>query len=702
MKKQTLRILALTVILALAVTILASCEFIGGTTPCSHSRVGIGDCKNLGKCLECAEPVGEYGDHVYNSNIAPPTCTEAGYTDYTCMVCGYTKCETSTPALGHSFGEWAFTRQPTSEEAGEMQRKCTRCEYAETERVDPHEHTVAYGEAKAVTCATEGWEAYEYCTQCNYTTKVIIEPVGHEYGDYIALGNGTHYRVCANDPAHVLTESCSGGVADGNSLPKCAFCKAEYDLVVRAGNSSYGYHALGEYSSGEGMQALYKDMTATAEAFFTSNEDVAAEGGHHVIGEYDLSKYSITLNEAMAVWKVFYVSNPAYYWLDASVVTRGENIIVLTIADDYASGAYRRICDAAIEDMKTECAALLSGDMTTLEKAMKITEYIVSGMEYAYESDGTTPVDDMWAHSMAGFAMHGSGVCETYAKSFMYLCQINGVECIIGSGMGRGEAHAWNYVKLDGEWYGADITWTDNSGDVAVYDYFGLSDATIHADHISHSSTSFDNKFIYKTPTLATKDIEPTALYKNGEYVGMYKSIDDSFTAMTDSTAEYEIYVGYFSFMVGAPVHTISSAATPNVKKLTITGMNQFVGEGYLDNNSMIMLPEILTLGSDVTLKNLHVSAFDSTNGSEIRLGGNVLTVDGNSVFIESVITGDEETSAIAITTVGKAYFAGGVNVYRVTSEEYKAVFGADSKIKYANSKCYTQNGAVVEIEHKS
>ena len=701
MKKTTLKILALTVLLAIAITTIASCEFIVGA-PCTHVSVGLGDCQNRGKCRECGEPVGQLGDHVYNSSIASPTCTEAGRTDYTCMVCGQKKSETTTPALGHSFGEWIFTRQPTTDEAGEMQRKCNRCDYTESEAVPPHEHTLVNGDAKMVTCTTEGWPAYEYCTQCSYTTKEIIEPLGHAYGEYVSIGNGTHYRVCANNPAHKLTELCSGGSSSDGNLPKCEFCKGEYDFAVRPGNTSYGYHALGSYPSGKGMQSLYREMTATAEDFFTSDKDIAAEGAYHVIGEYDLTKHNLTLNEAMAVWKVFYVSNPAYYWLDASVVTRGDTTLVLTIADDYASGAYRRTCDAAIERIKNECAALVTDGMTDLEKAMIITEYIIKGMYYAYEDDGITPVDDMWAHSMAGFAMHGSGVCETYAKSFMYLCQLNGVECIIGSGMGRGEAHAWNYVKLDGEWYGADITWTDNSGEVAVYDYFGLSDASIHSDHISHSSTDFDSKFIYECPTLATKDIEPTALYKSGAYVGMYKSIDEAFAAMTDENAEYEINIGYFSFMVGAPVHSVASASTPNVKKLTVTGANQVLGENYLDNNSIIVLPESFALTSDVTFKNLHVKAAEN-KGSEIKLQGNTLTLVGNSVILESRVIGTENDSAVAILTVDKAYLVGGVNVYRLTSEDHKTVFGTDSSIKNANfTQYYTQNGAKVKIENKT
>ena len=36
-------------------------------------------------------------------------------------------------------------------------------------------------DAKAVTCTEEGWEAYEDCSRCDKTTKVVIPAPGHTY-----------------------------------------------------------------------------------------------------------------------------------------------------------------------------------------------------------------------------------------------------------------------------------------------------------------------------------------------------------------------------------------------------------------------------------------------------------------------------------------------------------------------------------------
>ena len=704
MKKRIIRIALLSIALVLTVILGASCSFINPSSGqvCPHETIALVDCSNTGICTLCNKPVeGYYGSHVYKENYIDATCTESAYVEYVCKVCSHTYRETAQGSYGHSFGEWIFTKQPTPTESGEMYRVCTRCDKKETETVPPHEHSLANGEGKSVSCTEDGWDAFEYCTKCSYSTQVIIPTPGHDWGEYTSIGGGMHSRTCKNDPSHTVTESCSGGSVTGDSLPVCEYCNTEYELAVRAGNSTYGYYALGEYTSGEDMQRLYKELIKACEDFYVSDSDLEIDGKYYVIGRFDLGEYSLSEEAGMAVWKVFYVSNPVYYWLDASIVMEGDSLL-LTVADDYAKTSDRRANDQAIAEMTAECSALIDGSMTDLEKAMAISAFIVKGMEYAYESDGVTPEDDMWAHCMAGFAMHGYGVCEAYAKSFMYLSLLNGVDCIMGSGY-AGEPHAWNYVKLDGEWYGVDLTWTDNSGDEVYYDKFGLSDSSIHIDHFPHSSTVLGDEFMYAHPTLATKDLELTALYKNGEYVGMYKSIDSAFAAMTDKDAEYEIDIAYYSFYVGAITHSVTATATPDVKKLTITGRNEFVGEGYLDRNTALILSGSLTLGSDLQINNVDIRIADGAGDAVINLAGHTLTVAGDSTSIDTAIVGTDANSSILISAADYVRFVGGVDVYRLTvSGEGIAIYGSDSRIKYYTGDIYTEGSVTVEAEHRS
>lgn len=704
MKKQSIKVALLLILVILAVTFTSSCDMIFGlldSAVCTHDNVTAGDCCTHPTCEDCGKIYSHYGQHDYKLNIVDPTCLNDGYTEYSCRVCKETYTGANTKALGHSFGEWIFTVHPTRTSNGEAYRTCSSCNFIEIEFVDAHEHVIVYADGKTPTCTEPGWKEYEYCTECAYTTMDRIAPIGHNYGFYTSNGDSTHSMVCSRDASHVKTEPCSGGDMSEGAMSICAFCNAEYEFAFRNGNNLYGYLELANYQNGIGMQHLYRDLTTVAESFYYSNEDLIPEDGYYIIGEFDMQKYSLTIDEGAAVWKIFYVSNPAYYWIDSTVVSRGEALL-LTVAEDYATAAYRRICDSAIEDMVNGCLALIDDDSTELEIAAIITAYIAGGMEYAYEKDGKTPVDAMWAHNMSGFAVYGYGVCEAYAKSFMYLALLNGMDCAVGSGLAGKEAHAWNYVKIDGEWYGVDVTWTDKLTDEVVYDDFGLGSDSIFADHTPHPDTPVGVDFIYEAPALSDTDIELTALYADGEYVGLYKSIDEAFDAILtydDQDAEFTVDVGYYYMST----HTVSSTQrTPDVNKITVIGRNEFLGEQYLDRNSIIYVSYDLTISSNVEFANVSIEQCSDNSSILILEESITLTLSGHSVYIDPKVAGAYDSTVVVECDRG-AYMNGGAEIYRLAVPGYKVVFGADSTIEYGSyDKIYTTDNAKVDIEKNS
>lgn len=72
--------------------------------------------------------------------VTEPTCTEWGYTTYTCTVCGKTYKGNMKAPLGHDFGKWYMEKEPTCTEYGLMRRDCSRCEHHETQLVAPLGH----------------------------------------------------------------------------------------------------------------------------------------------------------------------------------------------------------------------------------------------------------------------------------------------------------------------------------------------------------------------------------------------------------------------------------------------------------------------------------------------------------------------------------------------------------------------------------
>ena len=70
------------------------------------------------------------------------------------------------------------------------------------------------------------------------------------------------------------------------------------------------------------------------------------------------------------------------------------------------------------------------------------------------------------------------------------LMDLAGVECItvVGASSGSTSDHAWNMVRLEGEWYCVDPTWDDQVTYIS-YDYFLVSDG--HMD--GHIWTAYPN-----------------------------------------------------------------------------------------------------------------------------------------------------------------------------------------------------------------
>ena len=64
-----------------------------------------------------------------------------------------------------------------------------------------------------------------------------------------------------------------------------------------------------------------------------------------------------------------------------------------------------------------------------------------------------------------GILVEGYGICLGYATAFQLLMDLAGVECltVVGASYGSASDHAWNLVRLEGEWYAVDPTWNDPS-----------------------------------------------------------------------------------------------------------------------------------------------------------------------------------------------------------------------------------------------
>ena len=129
---------------------------------------------------------------------------------------------------------------------------------------------------------------------------------------------------------------------------------------------------------------------------------------------------------------------------------------------------------------------IISPGMTELQKEKAIHDYIVNNTVYdiANYNKGTIPEED---YTDYGVLILGKAVCEGYAKAMFRLLNQAGVECQYVVGLGDGQPHAWNKVKIDGVFYNVDATFDDpvasDGSNILQYDYFNKTDAEFRKDH---------------------------------------------------------------------------------------------------------------------------------------------------------------------------------------------------------------------------
>ena len=118
----------------------------------------------------------------------------------------------------------------------------------------------------------------------------------------------------------------------------------------------------------------------------------------------------------------------------------------------------------------------LKGDATDYQKITAIYNYICTNVRYDYEHKD----DNTYALKQTAYAaaIHKTAVCQGYATLFYRLALEAGVDCRYITGY-AGEGHAWNLVKVDGQYYYLDSTWDEGK---FQYGYF-LKSAADFWDH---------------------------------------------------------------------------------------------------------------------------------------------------------------------------------------------------------------------------
>ena len=119
-------------------------------------------------------PVSVQG-HDYKAVVTKPTCTEEGFTTYTCAICGDSYVTDRVPALGHSYT--SVTTEPTCTASGSIVHTCACGDsYTEVIPATGHSHEAV---VTAPTCTEDGYTTYTCACGDSYVSDYIAA-LGHD------------------------------------------------------------------------------------------------------------------------------------------------------------------------------------------------------------------------------------------------------------------------------------------------------------------------------------------------------------------------------------------------------------------------------------------------------------------------------------------------------------------------------------------
>ncbi|MBR4555818.1 MAG: hypothetical protein IKO27_09540 [Ruminococcus sp.] len=159
--------------------------------------------------------------------------------------------------------------------------------------------------------------------------------------------------------------------------------------------------------------------------------------------------------------------------------------------------------------------------MSFVEKELALHDRLTADTAYDDNSLSVIGIHLPGSDTPYGVLIDHTGICTGYTVTFAMLMQMLGAEAVtVYSVNSSGDEHAWDLVKIEGEWYAVDLTWddihSDNGSLYAQHKFFNCTDEVLaDTGHIwdtdsypAASGTKYSYAELYPDEVSSMEDIE--------------------------------------------------------------------------------------------------------------------------------------------------------------------------------------------------
>ncbi len=229
------------------------------------------------------------------------------------------------------------------------------------------------------------------------------------------------------------------------------------DYILQSG----GFRSFEAELAEEGIEI----SSVTTDADYSAAEKAILNALKKQNESVDLSSYGITQTQLSNAFFRVINENPDLFFVQSKISWSYSGSYVTKAYFYYYSYTQAQI--DLFNETVDAIVKMVDPEWPALSKAIFMHDWIVTHCTYDYSFSN---------YNAYNVIVDGTAVCQGYALAYVLLCQMVDVQCQFISS--RGLNHAWNLLRIDGEYFYTDCTWDDPSGGISErcsYDYFLLS-----------------------------------------------------------------------------------------------------------------------------------------------------------------------------------------------------------------------------------